>query len=150
MSKPLVAAAVQMTSGPELARNLEKAALLIARAADRGAELVVLPENFAIMTGAEADKRAAAETIDFPNPTTATSGTPETHGRASPGRIISAMAEVAARHQLHLVLGGMPERSAVSGERVHNSCVLLGPEGTVKAVYRKIHLFDVFIPDGAI
>ena len=132
----ILAAAVQMTSGPDLARNLERAAALVERAAARGASLVALPENFAIMTAAEPDKRAAAEVVDG----------------ARPGRIVGAMAEVAARARVHLVLGGMPELppgGAAGDGRVHNSCVLLGPDGALLAVYRKIHLFDVFIPDGA-
>jgi predicted amidohydrolase len=76
------------------------------------------------------------------------------------------MAEAARRAGVHLVLGGMPELPAGdqggaqaaaqagaqpghgSGDRVHNSCVLLGPDGALHAVYRKIHLFDVQIPDG--
>jgi len=41
------------------------------------------------------------------------------------------------------ILGGsFPE--AVPGEaRVHNTSVLIAPDGSVEAVYRKIHLFDV-------
>ena len=136
----LVAAAVQMTSGPEVPKNLAKAAALVRRAADRGAKLVVLPENFAIMTPSEKDKLAAAETLDAERP----------------GPIVAAMAAEAAAGGVYLVLGGMPERPAhlpahlkEGDARLHNSCVLLGPDGKLRAVYRKIHLFDVFIPDGA-
>ena len=42
-------AALQMTSGPEVAANLQTAARLIAEAAEQGAELVLLPECFAAM-----------------------------------------------------------------------------------------------------
>ena len=42
-------AAVQMASGPNVSYNLIEAGRLIALAAQDGAELVVLPENFAIM-----------------------------------------------------------------------------------------------------
>ena len=45
----MIAAVAQMTSSDDLARNLEKAAELIATAAQAGAELVALPENFALM-----------------------------------------------------------------------------------------------------
>src|SRR5205823_934191 len=121
-----------MTSGPEVPKNLAKAATLIARAAARGAELIALPENFALMTGVEQGKLAAAETLDA----------------ARPGPILASMMEAAARHEIYLVLGGMPERTD-GGDRIHNNCVLLGPDGTLRATYRKIHLFDVFIPDGA-
>ena len=46
---PSRVAAVQMASGPSVATNLMEAGRLIARAAGAGAELVVLPENFALM-----------------------------------------------------------------------------------------------------
>jgi deaminated glutathione amidase len=46
------------------------------------------------------------------------------------------------------VLGGFPEKSPEPGH-IYNTSVLLGPEGTVLAAYRKIHLFDVDLPGGA-
>jgi len=132
----LIAAAVQMTSGPDLRENLRAAAELVRRAADRGARLIVLPENFPIMTAAEADKRAAAEVLDA----------------ARPGPVLTAMAEAAVKAGAWLVLGGMPERPADAAggdERFHNAAVVLDERGAMRAVYRKIHLFDVAIPDGA-
>lgn len=43
-------AAVQMASGPNVSANLNEAGRLISRAVDAGAELVVLPENFALLS----------------------------------------------------------------------------------------------------
>src|ERR1700746_3712469 len=54
-------AAIQMTSGPEVAANLEQAGALLEAAAARGARLAALPENFSFMGLKDADKRAAAE-----------------------------------------------------------------------------------------
>jgi deaminated glutathione amidase len=45
--KSYLAAAVQMTSSPNLEQNLSQAEDLIDLAVKRGAELVSLPENFA-------------------------------------------------------------------------------------------------------
>src|SRR5581483_8436443 len=84
----VIAGVVQMTSGGDVAKNLSRAAELIGEAAARGAKLVVLPENFAILGEHERDKFAVAETI--------------------PGRIVGAMAEAAKKHAVALVLGGMP------------------------------------------
>ena len=42
-------AAIQMASGPNVDANLHEASRLIGQAASAGAELIVLPENFAIM-----------------------------------------------------------------------------------------------------
>jgi nitrilase len=125
----LLAAVVQMTSGAEPGANLARAVALVAEAARRGAELAVLPENFALLADHERAKFTVAETIPGDGP------------------ILTAMREAAARHRIALVLGGMPERS--DDAHVHNTCVYLDPAGEIGAVYRKIHLFDVAIPDGA-
>jgi predicted amidohydrolase len=125
----LLCGVVQMTSGQSLAKNLARAAELVAEAAARGAKLVGLPENFALFTANEADKLSAREALDGQGP------------------ILSAMAAAAKQHGVALVLGGMPELAADG--RAHNTCVYLDAEGRVVARYRKIHLFDVHIPDGA-
>lgn len=126
----LLAAAVQMTSGGDVARNLETAARLVERARARGAELCALPENFALLATSEREKFAHAESLEEPGP------------------ILRAMAALARNTGAHLVLGGMPERGPDAGH-VYNTCVLVGPDGSILAAYRKIHLFDVSIPDGA-
>jgi predicted amidohydrolase len=148
----VMAAVVQMTSGGELAANLQRAATLLAEAAHRGAELAILPENFALLAADERAKFAVAETL------------------GSDGPILTAMREAAARHKMALVLGGLPERAgeasgasrvaseaavpprtpgSIGDDRVHNTAVYLDATGETRAVYRKVHLFDVAIPDGA-
>jgi predicted amidohydrolase len=57
------------------------------------------------------------------------------------------MRQAAREHKVALVLGGMPE--AISATHVHNTAVYLDAGGEIRAIYRKIHLFDVAIPDGA-
>ena len=54
-------AAVQMASGPKVEGNLNEAGRLIAIAAEQGASLVALPENFAIMGMSEHDKVGVRE-----------------------------------------------------------------------------------------
>jgi predicted amidohydrolase len=120
----LIAAVIQLTSTEDVARNLTRAAELCARARERGARLCLLPENFALLSSSEADRLGAAEALDGDGP------------------ILRAMRDCARRLGLHLILGGMPERSPVPGQ-IYNTCVALGPDGETIAVYRKIHLFDV-------
>jgi len=124
-------AAVQVTSTSDVDRNLARCADLIGEAAGRGARLVGLPENFAFI-GEEQEKLALAESLDGP-----------------PGRILGTMAGLAREANSWLLLGGMGERSD-DAKRVHNTSVLLRPDGTIAARYRKIHLFDVNIADGAV
>jgi predicted amidohydrolase len=124
----LTAAVVQLNSQEDVSRNLARCAALTGEAARSGAQLVVLPENFAYM-GDETGKRAIAEKID---------------GR---GPIVGAVIAMAKEHGVHIVAGGMPEKSE-DPDRPYNASVLVEPTGHVVAVYRKVHLFDVDLADG--
>lgn len=115
------AAAIQMISTPEVAANLVTARRLIAEAAGRGAQLVVLPEYFAIMGARDTDKLAVQEA----------------YGN---GRLQDFLAGEAARHGIWLVGGTIPLASDDAG-RVRNSCLAFDPFGTCVARYDKIHLF---------
>ncbi len=133
-----LAGVVQMTSGDSVARNLERAAELVKEAVRRGAELVVLPENFAFLSDAS---DAAAERLRIAEHVLV--------GKSGDRPIVAAMSALAKQLAVPLVLGGMAERvEGESATKVHNSCVYLDAAGQVTAVYRKIHLFDVDVPDG--
>jgi predicted amidohydrolase len=119
--------AVQMTSTADRARNLETALRLVSEAADLGARLVALPENFAFM-GPEEQRQAGAETLDGPT--------------------LAALRDVAKRRGIFVIAGSIAE--AVSEPRkTANTSAVIADDGSIVAVYRKIHLFDVNIPDGA-
>jgi len=62
---------------------------------------------------------------------------------------VGAMRELARKTGAWLVLGGMPEKIPGDPGHIYNACVVLDGEGTVRGIYRKIHLFDVAIPGGA-
>jgi predicted amidohydrolase len=123
-----LAACVQLTSRGDVAQNLATCRRLVAEAAARGAQLVVLPENFAFMGIGEQEKLAVAEPLGS-------------------GPIQTAVAGMAAAGKLWLVAGGFPERAGDT--MVHNTCLMFGPDGERVATYRKIHLFDVQIPGAA-
>ena len=120
----IVAAVVQMTSTADVERNLATAERLIAEAATRGARFVALPENFAFLRSA-GDPAPEAQPVDGP--------------------WVRRMAAVARAHGITLLLGSIPEKSGEAG-KLHNTSVLLAPDGAVRAVYRKIHLFDIDLP----
>jgi deaminated glutathione amidase len=119
--------AVQLSSQADVSQNLERAREQVRRAARRGAELVLLPENFAFF-GPEAEKRAVAEPL-------------------LGGAIASALSDMAKESSVFVVGGGFPERSD-DPERPHNTLLVVGPDGATLAHYRKIHLFDVELGDG--
>ena len=119
-----VAAAIQMHSGPDKAANLAEAEARVGEAARAGAQLVALPEVFS-WRGPLGGEQAVAEGI--PGPTT------------------DAMAALARRLGIHLVAGSILEK-APGGGRPFNTATLFGPDGSLLARYRKVHLFDVDIP----
>jgi len=125
MTDPVVAA-VQMTSGLDVATNLATARRLVREAADAGACLVVLPENFAFMGRSEAERRGIVETIGS-------------------GPIQDAVAE-AAREASTWVVAGTTPIAVGDDPRPANACLVYDASGERVARYDKIHLFDVDIP----
>ena len=67
----------------------------------------------------------------------------------APGPILKRMKKLARREGIHLLLGGIPIQCE-RPDRFFNTAVLLDPEGCVVSSYRKIHLFDINIPGGAV
>ncbi len=115
-------AALQMTSSGDVAANLDRTEQLVREAAAQGADLIGVPENFALLGEHETEKLAAQEPLDGP--------------------LVQRFRALARELGRALVLGGYPERSQ-DPERPYNTSVAIGPDGTLVACYRKIHLFDV-------
>lgn len=122
-ANPFKVAAIQMASGPNVAGNLSEAKRLIARAAEQGARLVVLPEFFAIMGMNEKDKVAVREI-------------------AGSGPIQQFLSDTARQYKIWLVGGSIPLAASVP-DKVLNSCLVFNDEGQQVARYDKIHLFNL-------
>lgn len=118
-------AAIQMASGPNVKANLAEAEKLIKIAVQQEAELVVLPENFAIMGMSETDKVKIAE-------------------ENGSGLLQEFLKEQAEKNNIWLVGGTIPLQSNEKG-KVFSSCLLIDSQGEVVSRYDKIHLFDVTI-----
>jgi predicted amidohydrolase len=132
----LTVAAVQLTSTEDVEANLAKCTALALAAADAGASLIGLPENFAYL-GTDRDHRLSlAEALPGPD-----------LKEALAGPILSAMQELARRTGAWLLLGGFPERGS-DAAHIRNTSVLLRADGAIAATYRKMHLFDVDVPGG--
>ena len=117
------AAAVQLNSTADKARNLETAERLVRAAAADGAELVALPEKWNLLGERRGPaRRAPSRSTGRPSP-------PRAPGRASSASTCSPAASPSASD---------------GQEKLFNTSVLIGPDGEVDvAVYRKIHMFDV-------
>jgi predicted amidohydrolase len=113
------AAAVQLTATAETAANLETADRLVRAAAKDGASLVVLPEKWSVY-GTPDDIRAGAQPLD--------------------GEALGWARAIAGELGIDLVAGSIAERGDGRG---HNTSVHIGPDGSDRATYRKLHMFDV-------
>src|SRR5919199_3989939 len=117
------AAAVQMESTTDRARNLDSADRLVRAAAGDGATLVALPEHFDLR-GRDEDYLRDAEPLDGPT--------------------VERFRALARELGIDLVAGSIAERRP-GHERTSNTSLHIGPDGEIHAVYRKIHLFDVTV-----
>jgi len=120
-------AAIQMASGPNVRANLTEAERLIGSAAGAGAELIVLPENFAIVGMHEDDKVKVCE-------------------QQGAGIIQDFLSAQAKQHGIWLVGGTIPLETG-NPQHIRAACLVFNDQGEQVARYDKIHLFDVQVPD---
>jgi predicted amidohydrolase len=113
--------AVQINSTADPAANTAVADRLTRAAAADGAQLIVLPEKWTAM-GSDDQQRAAAESLD--------------------GATIQWARSLARELGVDLVAGSILE-SIPGQEKLCNTSVHVDPNGEIKAIYRKLHMFDV-------
>jgi predicted amidohydrolase len=117
------AAAVQLNSTEDKDLNLERAERLTRSAAADGAELIALPERLNVR-GSDAAYDAAAEPLEGPT--------------------LQWAQRLARELGIDLVAGTFAERRE-GEDKLSNTSVHVGPDGELRAVYRKIHMFDVVV-----
>lgn len=104
--------------------NIKHAGDVVQQAASRGAQVVLLPEMF----------NCPYDTRVFPD-----------YAESYPqGETVQMLSRVAAELGIVLVGGSIPERD---GNIVYNTCFVFGPQGDLLGRHRKMHLFDVDLPD---
>lgn len=108
--------------------NIQKARRMIAEAVEQGSQLVVLPEMFNCPYQSELFSLYA-----------------ETY---SDGPTIAMLAECAAKHQIILVGGSIPERG--EDGNIYNTSFIFNEQGRLVGRHRKVHLFDVDIKGGTV
>jgi deaminated glutathione amidase len=117
-------AAVQLNSTEDKDRNIATADRLTRAAAADGATLVLLPEKFNVLGTHEGYLRGA-ETLES-------------------GQAVDWARSTARELAIDLVAGSIVERRE-GREKLGNTSIHFGPDGEIKAVYRKIHMFDVVV-----
>ncbi len=121
------AACVQLRAGRDVARNVDAALELIREAAGMGADLVLTPEQTALMELESAPLFAStvAEDVD---------------------PALRAIAALAGELGVWIIVGSIAIR--VREDKVANRSFVISPDGSVVARYDKIHMFDVDLPGG--
>jgi len=117
------AAAVQLNSTDDKERNMATADRLVRDAGADGADLIVLPEKFNVL-GEHDDYVAGAEALDGPT--------------------ITWARDIARELGVDLIAGSIVEKRE-GREKLGNTSVHVGPDGELRALYRKIHMFDVVV-----
>ena len=113
-----------MDTGNDKAKNLERMMHYIDEAAKKGATLVAFPEVVNILS----EEAVYAEPI--PGPTT------------------DILVQKAKEYGIWIHGGSLSEVNP-NGERTYNTSVLIRPDGEIVAKYRKLHNFDMILPDGS-
>ncbi|XP_072938162.1 omega-amidase NIT2 isoform X3 [Epargyreus clarus] len=117
-------ALVQLSVGPDKAKNIAAAVNEIHKAKQNGAHLVALPECFNSPYGTKYFEEYAEE--------------------VPAGDTSRALSRAAAEAGVCVVGGTVPERC---GERLYNTCTVWDGSGKLLAQHRKMHLFDIDIPN---
>lgn len=139
-------AAVQLNSTADKAANMEAADRLTRAAVADGARLIVLPEKWSVL-GSDEHLRAGAETLDGP----AISWAREIARELSIDLVAGSIAECLQTHRSDSGKlanasgspGGLADTAGSDNGRLANTSVHIDPQGELRAVYRKLHMFDV-------
>lgn len=121
MADTVKIAGIQMASTPDTGRNIRRAHEMLDLAAERGAQIAVLPELWAypwFVSQVDSTARNLAETEDGP--------------------IIAGMRDKARELKLCVVCPFFETNQA--GDRAFNSAAMIDSQGELLGVYRKIHL----------
>ena len=117
-------AVAQMDSREDREKNLECACRMIDEASDKGARLIAFPEIFNVID------RGQTPPEPIPGGVTCTE-----------------MSQMARKRDIWVLCGSMFEENP-EGDRKFNTSVLISPDGEITAKYRKLHTFDVVLPNG--
>ncbi|MFG1791589.1 carbon-nitrogen hydrolase family protein [Nocardia sp. NPDC049149] len=117
-------AVVQFAPGTDPSANLSALREHVRVAGDRGAAVVVAPEYSMFAVG-RLDERVVAVAEPLTGP------------------FVTGLGAIAREFGVHLV-AGMVERVEGDDSRIYNTLVVLGPDGNLGTVYRKVHLYDAF------
>lgn len=124
----LAVAVVQLCSTDDYAMNLQRVGSAIRKAVRKNVDLIAFPENSLYL-------RPEGEPIYW--------------NEGIQQRLIERLQTLASTMKVNILVGSMPE-SIPRSKKIYNASILISNTGKVHARYRKMHLFDVTLPDGKI
>ena len=116
-------AGIQLVSTANVEKNLQVVEGLIKQAVEQRAQLIVLPENFALMAN------TANALIDCAE-------------KVGSGEIQQFMAKLARQYNVWLIGGSIPVQSGDNNKAL-SACLVYDANGEQVAQYNKLHLYDV-------
>lgn len=130
LSKNLKVALIQIAAGADKAANLQKTGQFITKAVSNSTigkiDLVMLPECF----------NSPYAVDQFRN-----------YAEVIPGQTTEFLSGLAKEHGIYLIGGSIPELDK-SDDKIYNTSLTFNPQGEIIAKHRKVHLFDIDIPNG--
>ncbi|KAM9958608.1 hypothetical protein ACTFIW_012197 [Dictyostelium discoideum] len=118
-------AGIQLLCGDNKEENVQNAIKHIDEAAKNGAKLISLPECF----------NSPYSTATF-----------EKYSETEDGETVKKLSETAKRNQIFLIGGSIPEIDKATG-KIYNTCFIFNDKGEIVKKHRKIHLFDIDVPN---
>jgi predicted amidohydrolase len=122
-------ALLQAETGNDLAANLQTVTAMTHEAAQSGASFVLTPEYTLMMDGSGRTMRESALDPDG-------------------GQALAQLQALAAELSIWLLVGSLTLKTG--GDRIANRSFLIAADGSVRASYDKIHMFDATLPDGKV
>lgn len=120
--KKIKTAAVQLNSQPDVEISLNEVQQRVREAAENGAMLICLPENFAFLGDEREKLKQSAEISE---------------------QVEQKLPNLAKELGVTINGGGYPRQAG--NDKIYNRSIVVDPEGKIAATYDKIHLFDVDI-----
>lgn len=114
----------QMLVGADKDENIRNAQRWIRKAAEKGSQVVVLPEMF----------NCPYENKYFP-----------IFAETFPGKTTEALSQLAKELGVYIIGGSIPEKE---GDAIYNTSYIFAKDGSLLGRHRKMHLFDIGVEGG--
>jgi len=130
--KKMKTALVQIKSGSDKQKNINKVLCYVEEAVQKKAKFILLPEIFNFR--GKVNRKMLTEDV----------------AEKIPGESLRPLMSLAKAKRVVILAGSVYERTQNKSKQVYNTSVLIDAKGNVAAKYRKMHLFDAVLKQGTI